>query len=194
MNRFKNTLSLFLASLPLLAGRSYALAGPDPSATKSDQAYDPVSLRPLNYPSDNLFASHSSHSSHSSHASHASHASHYSGSSGGYATPPAQTYTPPPTGAGVSSNSSSTAPRVQADSPVVRQSAPAVNTADKRKLQIMRVQMALTQQNLYHGKVSGTLDAATKKSLKQFQKLKGLPQTGLMTTETLNGLGVMAVQ
>lgn len=190
MSRFKNTLTLFLASLPLMVGRSYALAGPDPTATKSDQTYDPVSLRPLNYPSENLFASHRSHSSH---ASHASHASHYSGSSGGYTTPPAQTYTPPPTGAGVSSSSSS-ATNLRAAPPAASQSAPALNTADKRKLQIMRVQMALTQQNLYHGKVSGTLDTATKKSLKQFQKSKGLPQTGLMTTETLNGLGVMAVQ
>lgn len=178
MSRFKNTLTLFLGSLPLLAGRSYAIQGAEVDASKIDKAYEPVSLRPLNYPSDNLFASHRSHSSHSSHASHSSH---YSGSGGGYSTSPVQTYTP-------SNSIYSTSPQAP-DQPT-----PKLNGTDKLRLQIMRVQMALTKLDLYHGRISGELDAATKESLKLFQRVKNLPESGLMTTETLNGLGVMAVQ
>lgn len=186
MSRFKNTLTLFLSSLPLLVGRSYAIQTPDTGAIKNDQTYDPVSLRPLNYASENLFASHSSHSSH---ASHASHASHYSGSNGGYTAPAAPTYTAPSTDPSSSSSNASAVPSY-GDST----STPPLSLAEKRKLQIMRVQIALTRLELYHGRISGELDTNTKTSLKLFQRVKGLPENGLMTTATLNGLGVMAVQ
>jgi hypothetical protein len=38
------------------------------------------------------------------------------------------------------------------------------------------------------------LNVETQESLKMFQKIKKIPESGLMTTETLNALGVMAVQ
>ena len=57
----------------------------------------------------------------------------------------------------------------------------------------MRVQLALTSLGLYNGGIDGTMNADTKTGLEFFQDLKGLPKTGLMTTPTLNALGVPAV-
>lgn len=71
---------------------------------------------------------------------------------------------------------------------------PAPLTLDeKRRLQIMRVQVALTSLGLYNGRVDGVLNAETKLGLEFFQDLKGLPKSGTMTTPTLNALGVPAV-
>jgi len=196
MSRFKNTLSLFLASIPMLVGRSYAIAGPDAGTTNIDTSYDPITLRPLNYPTDNLFASHRSHSSHSSHASHSSH---YSGSSGSpsYELPKTPVYASPTTtpSSTTSTSNSSTVPlatlREQAQT---GQGTPSMTLSEKRILQIMRVQIALTRLDLYQGRISGDLDAPTKKALVLFQHVKGFSENGLMTTETLNALGVLAVQ
>jgi hypothetical protein len=55
------------------------------------------------------------------------------------------------------------------------------------------VQIRLLSLGLYDGQANGVLDAKTKDSLKLFQNLKHLPETGLMTTPTLNALGVPAV-
>jgi His-Xaa-Ser repeat protein HxsA len=70
---------------------------------------------------------------------------------------------------------------------------PTLTLDEKRRLQIMRVQIRLTTLGLFTGQMNGTLDDKTKQSLKLFQKVKGLPETGLMTTPTLNALGVPAV-
>jgi His-Xaa-Ser repeat protein HxsA len=64
---------------------------------------------------------------------------------------------------------------------------------EKRRLQVMRVQIKLLSLGIYSGRVSGVLDDPTKQSLKLFQDIKHLPQSGLMTTPTLNALGVPAV-
>ncbi len=66
--------------------------------------------------------------------------------------------------------------------------------SEKRRLQIMRVQIALTSLGLYSGSISGELTNETKDAIKRIQIVKGLPDTGQMTTETLNALGVPAVQ
>lgn len=71
---------------------------------------------------------------------------------------------------------------------------PTLSHAEKLKLQVMRTQIALTSLGLHKGTISGELDEATKESLKHFQILKGLQANGLMTTGTLNALGVPAVQ
>ncbi len=63
----------------------------------------------------------------------------------------------------------------------------------KRRLQIMRVQIALTSLGLYNGRVDGVMNADTKTGLEFFQDLKGMPKSGQMTTPTLNALGVSAV-
>jgi His-Xaa-Ser repeat protein HxsA len=58
----------------------------------------------------------------------------------------------------------------------------------------MRVQIALTSLGLYTGPVDGVLGDQTKEALKRFQVVKGIESNGLMSTETLNALGVPAVQ
>jgi His-Xaa-Ser repeat protein HxsA len=70
---------------------------------------------------------------------------------------------------------------------------PSLSIDEKRQLQVMRVQIRLLSLGLYDGQANGVLDAKTKDSLKLFQNLKHLPETGLMTTPTLNALGVPAV-
>lgn len=202
MSKFIRNLALFVAGLPLTikAEPAPVSAGPavdDPSKT--------VSLRPLNLDINNLFASHRSHSSHSSHRSHSSHSSHYSGSGGGSSyvgsstsgagqeasvsgtstlAQPSSTY---PAG-----TSARTVPSSLADTGTAQQQPP-LSFDEKRKLQIMRVQIKLLSLGIYSGRVSGVLDDPTKQSIKLFQGLKHLPETGLMTTPTLNALGVPAV-
>lgn len=78
--------------------------------------------------------------------------------------------------------------------PAPAAAAPALSLGEKRKLQIMRVQIALTSLGLYSGRISGELTDETKDALKRIQIVKGLPESGQMTTETLNALGVPAVQ
>ncbi len=72
--------------------------------------------------------------------------------------------------------------------------APQLSMEEKLKLQIMRVQIALTSLGIYTGPVNGELDNDTKEGVRRFQTLKGLEASGLMSTETLNALGVPAVQ
>ena len=69
---------------------------------------------------------------------------------------------------------------------------PALTQAQKLKLQVIRVQIRLTSLGLYSGNIDGVRNPATVVALKQFQSVKGLPETGMMTTPTLNALGVPA--
>jgi His-Xaa-Ser repeat protein HxsA len=170
MKNVTTTLTMLISGLVASIGKAEAYLGEHEKHATSEPT-DPVSLRPLNLPGDNLFAAHRSHSS------HRSHASHRSSSGGGYqspapAEPKEQSVTPNPA-----------TPRT-----------PALSRAEKQKLQVMRVQIALTSLGLYKGPIGGELDEATKESLKHFQTLKGLQSNGLMTTETLNALSVPAVQ
>lgn len=68
-----------------------------------------------------------------------------------------------------------------------------MTTAEKRKLQIMRVQIQLMSLGLFDGAIDGNLGDDSKNALRLFQSVKGLPENGLMTTDTLNALGVPAV-
>lgn len=72
--------------------------------------------------------------------------------------------------------------------------APALTLDEKRRLQIMRVQIALTSLGLFDGRIDGALNEETKLALKRFQLVKGQSESGLMTTDTLNALGIPAVQ
>lgn len=65
--------------------------------------------------------------------------------------------------------------------------------AEKLRLQIMRVQIKLKSLGLYDGQISGAMNEETFTGLKYFQDLKGLEQTGTMTTPTLNAMGIPAV-
>lgn len=196
MSKLRQSLAFFLAGLPFLSPRSEAALPPD---APPPEPLDPVKLRPLNLPSENLFAGHRSHSSHASHGSHRS-------GSGGYAPSPDTYYSPAPApapqrvspgnGAAAGSNNPVDPGRAAAVSPqpAPAASSPKLSLNEKRRLQIMRVQIALTSLGLFTGEVDGVLTQDTKDALKRFQIVKGLPATGLMSTETLNALGVPAVQ
>jgi His-Xaa-Ser repeat protein HxsA len=180
MKRFRRSLVLFTAGLPVLSGQSTPGLASDQNHLTS-KSTDPVDLRPLNLPGDNLFAAHRSHSSHGSHRS----------SSGGTRAAPRQPSAPlrgtsrptdPGRAAPVSPSPAPSAPK------------PQLSMDEKRRLQIMQVQIALTGLGLYQGGIDGILGEGTKEALKRFQAIKGLPQSGLMTTDTLNGLGVPAVK
>lgn len=69
-----------------------------------------------------------------------------------------------------------------------------LSRAEKLRLQIIRVQIKLTSLGLYHGPISGVMGSETSNSLKHFQTVKSMPASGLMTTETLNALGITAVK
>jgi len=201
MKSVKASFLLFLSSLHFMGGKAAAVSVDDPAVLGDPEGDAPVSLRPLNVPADNLFAGHRSHSSHRSHGSHRS-----SSGGGGYVVP---RYQPPP----------QYKPKQQIvpllpDSPSSPDSAqptdpgrpapvaplpwlapnPNLTKSEKLTLQIMRVQIALTSVGLYSGPMNGVLDTTTKESISRFQIVKGLEPTGLMTTETLNALGVPAVQ
>ena len=204
MSRLKTSLLLFLSSLPLLTGKSSAGAPGTQITPAVPEPDEPVSLRPMNFPSDNLFAGHRSHSS------HASHRSHRSSSGGGYypgptpnqqqqqhrvapspIDPPAEEQRPFGPGTAQPTSPGRAAPV----SPVPGKSIPpSLSTAEKRTLQIMRVQLALASLGLYSGQVNGVLDGNTQEAISRFQMVKGLKTNGQMTTETLNALGVPAVQ
>ena len=66
--------------------------------------------------------------------------------------------------------------------------------AEKRKLQVLRVQMRLNSLKLYDGQLTGMLDGPTRASLKLFQGVKSLPMDGMMTTATMNALGIPTVK
>ncbi|WP_238858445.1 His-Xaa-Ser repeat protein HxsA [Faunimonas pinastri] len=148
---------------------------------------------------------------HSSHSSHASHASHYSGSGGGYTAPSysapsysAPPYTPSapsftsPTPAPAPTPSPSTtiipatpynlltSPGDPSASPTVKGKRPV-----KPELIVMRVQLELLSRSLYSGKVDGQLSPELRKSIKAFQVLQDIPETGSLDDATLSKLGIV---
>ena len=119
----------------------------------------------------------------------ASHASHYSGSSGSTTT----RVSPPPQVNNLSSDDTA-APHVKAPPAApVAPARPVLSTQEKLKLQIMRVQISLTSLGLYRGPANGVMTAETQTAIRNFQTVKGIPENGMMTTPTLNALGVPAV-
>lgn len=194
-----------VAGIPLLAMRSQA-AVPNTTPDRPQTMTEPVKLNPLNHPTDNLFAGHRSHRSHSSHRSHASHRS----GSGGhlsapvlrqqqdrlapqYETEPATTSSPSTISPEDRTKSGAERARVGSSSSSQSNSAPMLTLKEMRRLQVMRVQIALTTLGLFSGQIDGVFSQETSVALKRFQLIKGLPESGLMTTESLNALGVPAV-
>jgi His-Xaa-Ser repeat protein HxsA len=212
VSKFVKNIAIFLTSLPLLVPRAHATSTSGDLVLDTPEP-DAVPLRPLNSDGDNPFAGHSSHSS------HASHASHYSGSGGGggYTAPPPSPYVPdasavpsPPPPAPtpapaptylygtpsptppVTSPAPGSAGRQAGGSAASLSPMPALSPAERLRLQIMRVQIRLTSLGLYNDRIDGVRNPATIQALKQFQSVKGLPESGMMTTPTLNALGVPA--
>lgn len=191
MKKFVTTLSVFMASIPFASAKTEVI---DEVLGSTDQL-EPVSLRPLNNNQDNMFAAHRSHSSHSSHRS---------SSGGGSYRSPTPTLPPSRNESSSSGNSLYGSPgssqsvdpgRPTPVSPSPEKKAPTPLTrSEKLILQVMRVQIALTSLEIYSGSISGNLDENTKESIRRFQVIKGIEPNGLMSTETLNALGVPAVQ
>lgn len=189
MKNFTAAIATLISGLASVTDKAEA-TGP---TEQSDPLTDPISLRPLNLPGENMFAAHRSHSS---------HGSHRSSSGGGYRSPapsqPSQRQGTSAPGSRLSTPGTAqpTDPgRAATVSPTpATPRAPVLSRAEKLKLQVMRTKIALTSLGLYSGAINGELDGSAKESLKHFQTLKGLEPNGLMTTETLNALGVPAVQ
>lgn len=142
--------------------------------------------------------SHRSHSSHSSHRSgsggHYSHTSHRSSTGGGYSAPaapvysapaPTRTPTPPPRLVPLRSAQPGEATPPRTDS------LPALSGRTARfKAIVKRVQIGLLAQGFYTGSIDGVVGPNMRAALRKFQKARGLPVTGTITSETLDALRI----
>ena len=198
MKRFITSLTAFISSTQSLTATTNSdYAAPDMKPLFNPP--EPVSLRPLNYPGENLFAGHRSHSSHSSHRSHRSS----SGGSSSYRAPSTPRYSSPTPatssansfyGSGASSNPIDPGrPDLVTPTPGKPKAEIKWTDKEKQKIQVMRVQIALKNLGLYDGEIDGILGPKTREAITFFQKVKDLTPNGRMTTETLNALGVKAV-
>lgn len=198
MKRFLTSITAFISCMQANTANAHVDAL-DLSLEPTLDDSDPVSLRPLNYPGENLFAGHRSHSSHSSHRSHRSS----SGGSSSYRAPATRSYSPPSrlildnSGVhkpGLTGNPTDPGrPALVSPTPSQQKSVPSLTAKEKRKIQIMRVQLALKNLGLYDGQIDGILGPKTREAITFFQRVKDLPADGKMSTETLNALGVKAV-
>lgn len=64
----------------------------------------------------------------------------------------------------------------------------------KDTLETIRVQEVLRDKGLYRGALVGQLDAATTKSISDFQEQKGIPKTGTLDTKTIRELGIKPIK
>lgn len=194
MRRIKTPLAFFSAFLSCIPGKSLAATEELSVSIPTIEGMEPVQLRPLNLPGDNLFAAHRSHSSHSSHRSSSGGGSTYRAPPTPYQEPARKPVDSSRSFNGAGSNQPTDPGRAAPVSPNPSQASPKLSNAEKRKLQIMQVQIALTSMGVYQGPVDGVLGGGTKEALKRFQSIKGIKQDGLMSTETLNALGIAAVR
>ena len=203
MSKFIKSLALFAVSAPIVHNKAEAMAN---VTVDSYDNLEPVSIRPLNYEYENVFAAHRSHSSH---RSHSRHSSHYSGTGySGYSSSKLPTYSVPTYSAPSTSSSyagtTSTAKKSSnitvktysnvptrtdtASNPFYGNST-SVNTGATedpvlaRVLQVKRVQMSLLRLGYYSGKIDGDLGKNTRKAIANYQVDKALTVNGRMTTE-----------
>jgi len=64
---------------------------------------------------------------------------------------------------------------------------------EKLRLQIMQVQLKLTGLGLYDGTIDGMMNPELADSVRHFQTLKGMRDSGMLTTGTLTALGVRSI-
>lgn len=112
------------------------------------------------------------HSSHSSHASHASHYSHSSSTGGSIPLPRARVQASPRPGA----------------QPLLT----LPGNSGKFDTIVRQVEVALTVDGYYGGVIDGVFGPALKKSINNFQTIKGLEVTGTITPELLDALNIVA--
>jgi hypothetical protein len=64
---------------------------------------------------------------------------------------------------------------------------------EKLRLQIMQVEIKLTGLGLYEGAIDGMMNRELVDAVRHFQTLKGMRDSGLLTTGTLTALGIRAI-
>ena len=64
---------------------------------------------------------------------------------------------------------------------------------EKLRLQIMQVQLRLTGLKLYEGTIDGMMNPDLVEAVRYFQTLKGMRDSGVLTTGTLTALGVHSI-
>ena len=64
---------------------------------------------------------------------------------------------------------------------------------EKLRLQVMQVQLKLTGLGLYDGAIDGVMTPDLVDSVRHFQTLKGMRDSGMLTTGTLTALGIRTV-
>ena len=64
---------------------------------------------------------------------------------------------------------------------------------EKVRLQIMQVQLRLRDLELYDGTIDGMMNPALVEAVRHFQTLKGMRDSGMLTTGTLNALGIRPI-
>ena len=185
MSRFTKSLSVFMAGMAL--ANTETKGAQDYIKSPFDSTLEPISLRPLNMPGDNMYAAHRSHSSHSSHRS----------SSGSYT--PARPSTPAPKKTYPRSNTyrsygGSSQPVDPGRPATVTPKQGDFNPDEPQLLNlVMRVQIALLIKGYSPGHVDGIMGSATRAALIKFQNDNGIKADGLMSTATLNALEVAAL-
>jgi hypothetical protein len=75
----------------------------------------------------------------------------------------------------------------------VRRSTVVLTETEKLRLQIMQVQLKLTGLSLYEGPIDGMMNHDLAEGVRHFQTLKGMRDTGMLTTGTLTALGIHAI-
>jgi hypothetical protein len=64
---------------------------------------------------------------------------------------------------------------------------------EKVRLQIMQVQLRLRDLELYDGTIDGVMNPALVEAVRHFQTLKGMRDSGMLTTGTLTALGIRSI-
>jgi peptidoglycan hydrolase-like protein with peptidoglycan-binding domain len=69
----------------------------------------------------------------------------------------------------------------------------ALTETEKLRLQIMQVQIKLSALGLYEGAIDGMMNPELIESVRHFQTLKGMRDSGMLTTGTLTALGIPGI-
>jgi len=64
---------------------------------------------------------------------------------------------------------------------------------ERLRLQIMQVQLKLTSLGLYDGTIDGMMNPELTEGVRHFQTLKGMRDSGMLTTRTMTALGIAGI-
>lgn len=165
------------------SGSDASAATVDGGLRTGDLRHDGVVLpNTLNSTAQDQYAAHRSHSSHGSHRSHRS-------SSGSRAAPTPSIPTPRPTPTWRTPSPPATTPATpKKETPAPTNTAKP--TPQDLSMMVVRVQAALMRLGIFEGDIDGVLGPQTRAAIREFQKSKGIKQTGRMDVDTLTNLGI----